>query len=134
MNKKTFYLLVFFCVGFFLLFLFVVFKSLTTTSPTPSMPSVDAPDLSDKNQPPEPKIIIDINTIIAKTPYYGTYFSFDYNPNIAVFTVNIDPANKSKGEKEFNEFLIQNGIKDKAFLVDLTTTYLPLRNKTTPAP
>lgn len=132
MNKKAFYLLVFFCIAFLCLFLYLIFKSFTTPPTTPSTPPPTPSDspktqyIDDTSEPKEPEKAEEISRLIDKTPYQGAFFSFTYDLNTALFTVNIDPANESEGEKEFNKFLNQNGIPNKSYIIGLKTTKLPL--------
>lgn len=126
MKKRSFYLLVLFCVVLFLAFLLLIFNLITSTprnipiTPTPT----NVPPGSSKTEyeMAEPIKGEEISKLIDKTPYKGAYFSFTYEPNEALFYLYIDPANESRGNKEFNEFLKQNGIDDRTLIKDLQIT------------
>ncbi|MEK7160231.1 MAG: hypothetical protein AAB702_02010 [Patescibacteria group bacterium] len=132
MNKKYFYLLVFFCIAFFCLFLYLVFKGLTSAPPTP--PSSSGGEEEHYEIEKEPEKGEEISKLIDKTPYFGTFFSFTYDFNTALFTVNFDPANENRGKEEFNEFLKQNGVPDMSYIESLVTTKLIPPVSATPAP
>src|SRR3989344_2921997 len=106
MNKRSFYLLVLFCGALILIFLYLLFKFIAST-PT-NVPSGLGEIYRDEGEGFEKGE--EISRLIDKLPYIGTFFSLAYDFDTALFYVYINPDNESGGNREFNEFLKQNGI------------------------
>lgn len=120
-NKRAFLLIVLLSLGLFLVFLYLVFRTLTSTSIFINSPSPN------EHEEGEPEKILEIVDLKDKTPHYGKFFSFTYDPNEGIFYVYIDPVHVSQGNSEFDEFLRQNGIPDKSYFPGLVTTNEPIQ-------
>jgi len=68
----------------------------------------------------------EIDAIYDKTPYVGNYFNLVYNESDAWFYLYIDPSSRTEGNKEFDQFLKDNGIPNRSFFKGLKESNIPL--------
>lgn len=61
-----------------------------------------------------------IGQLTKKLPYTGEKFTLSYDFDKNSFTVLIDQSEKEEGLKELDDFLNQNGIKDRNLLYNLS--------------
>ncbi|MBI2596413.1 hypothetical protein HYW46_06830 [Candidatus Daviesbacteria bacterium] len=61
-----------------------------------------------------------VGNLLTKLPYKGTNFSLDYSYNSLQFILTLNTQNKDLGNKEFDQFLLQNQILDRSWLKYLT--------------
>jgi hypothetical protein len=138
MTRKQFYLFAIVSVVLIFVFLCLVFASLTSKSSTSNPQQgqssagekqpIKVPtsnnfgDGNDEATRPEPEKGEQISSLIDNIPYAGTYFSLAYNFNDAYFYAYIDPANKTEGDRQLDEFLKQNGIENRTTMPNLRYT------------
>lgn len=145
-NKKTLLLVVFLGLASFTFFMYLVFNligSLSTSKPEAEESERPSPQVEEINErdpqareqeEAEPEKILEIIALRDKTPYYGRFFIFTFDENEGIFYFYIDPKNKTEGNREFDEFLRQNGIPDRSYFPFLEETSSPRPTPLNPAP
>ena len=127
MNKNKRVPILLALLGVALLLVFISLAYITLTSGAFINRPLDSLKYEDEQvEPDEPEKISETLDLKDKTPYQGSYFSFTFDENEGLFYVYIDPTHESEGNKEFNEFLKQNGIPDRSYFPYLETSSVPV--------
>lgn len=139
-DKRKLALLVLLGLVLFFVFLYLVFSTLSSNTifkDVPPSPSRDLPKEMEKyfkTEESEHPLGSEISKLIDKAPYSGNYFTFIYDNSEGIFYVYIDPANKEKGNKEFDQYLRENGIPQRSYFTSLEESNVPLPTGFTPEP
>lgn len=64
-----------------------------------------------------------VGQLLKLLPYQGRYFLLTYSYDANRFTATIDATNKTLGNQEFDQFLKQNNILDRSWIINLQVVY-----------
>lgn len=137
MKKRFFVLLIILVILVFILILVYFSSKLgggSSSFPTPTPAgSISFPEDFNTASPEDIKKAKEsylVGQLIPALPHHGTNFSLYYDFSKNQFILYLNPFATSEGSVEFDAFLKQNGVEDRSWIENLTST----NQQITPAP